>query len=35
MLFICRFCGSLADDGDIKGCICLFCIEANKKQDSN
>lgn len=29
MLFKCRFCGSLADDGDIKGCVCLACIEDN------
>lgn len=29
MLFKCRFCGSLADDGDIKGRICLACIEDN------
>ena len=27
MLFKCRLCGSLADDGDIKGCLCLGCID--------
>lgn len=28
MLFKCRFCGSLADDGDIKGRVCLLCIDS-------
>lgn len=29
MLFKCRLCGNFADDGDIKCCICLACIEDN------
>lgn len=27
MLFKCRFCGRLVDDGDIQGFICLDCID--------
>lgn len=27
MLFKCRFCGRIVDDGDIQGFICLDCID--------
>lgn len=27
MLFKCRLCGCLADDGDLKEFVCLHCID--------
>lgn len=28
MWFICKRCGAYADDGDVKNCLCLNCIDS-------